>query len=485
MVQFFENLWSGITKTVTQGGGGALDFIVNQGGAIANLTQALGSTLSDNPEKAGEYWNNAMENFENMGDSASDVYKASLGITAFCEAAKDLGSTAENVRKKTCKYTNDTIDLMYGTATDPFQLASGKTCEPCLNGIESSIHQVTGKGCSQLSRKVFKKCFEVGMAKSPGNKKKVAALCALVKLGFKQVCRNGLDSRYNPTSDMVKRCMKRKVCHDFKFNGKRLCDATQILGYTCESGGNTWSPPENPTCTADQFFTCDTRRIAYPKWSHHSGKCASGSATLHPNLDCDEIKDGEWLYYCKSSGFGEDYIQKDHSTGTCSVGFGGSHFVRMTYGHEQGKEFPCDSKKLYRNYICSKYTGWKGVVGSVAKCEEECRKRDNCNNFAHNGSYCYLIDNCTSWRKRSGWDTYDMPACRADEKGDNWDHYRGTRNRTRTGRTCQQWSAQTPHAHDQSGDELVENYCRNPDGEPKGPWCYTTDPKKRWEYCFW
>ena len=29
---------------------------------------------------------------------------------------------------------------------------------------------------------------------------------------------------------------------------------------------------------------------------------------------------------------------------------------------------------------------------------------------------------------------------------------------------------------------LEKNFCRNPDKE-KRPWCYTTDPKKRWEYC--
>uniref|UniRef100_A0A8D2JJR7 Kringle domain-containing protein n=1 Tax=Sciurus vulgaris TaxID=55149 RepID=A0A8D2JJR7_SCIVU len=29
---------------------------------------------------------------------------------------------------------------------------------------------------------------------------------------------------------------------------------------------------------------------------------------------------------------------------------------------------------------------------------------------------------------------------------------------------------------------LKMNYCRNPDGEPR-PWCFTTDPNKRWELC--
>jgi len=27
------------------------------------------------------------------------------------------------------------------------------------------------------------------------------------------------------------------------------------------------------------------------------------------------------------------------------------------------------------------------------------------------------------------------------------------------------------------------NYCRNPDDEEKGAWCFTTDPDTRMEYC--
>lgn len=30
---------------------------------------------------------------------------------------------------------------------------------------------------------------------------------------------------------------------------------------------------------------------------------------------------------------------------------------------------------------------------------------------------------------------------------------------------------------------LEENFCRNPDGDPGGPWCYTTDPAVRFQSC--
>ena len=69
--------------------------------------------------------------------------------------------------------------------------------------------------------------------------------------------------------------------------------------------------------------------------------------------------------------------------------------------------------------------------------------------------------------------------------------YVGTLNVTETGRTCQTWSEHTPHRHtcgDKPGDfpdgEFPDNYCRSPfDGPEDYPWCYTTDPDRRWEYC--
>ena len=67
--------------------------------------------------------------------------------------------------------------------------------------------------------------------------------------------------------------------------------------------------------------------------------------------------------------------------------------------------------------------------------------------------------------------------------------YRGTTAHTNTGRTCQSWSSQSPHSHTRTNDQYPDsglgnhNYCRNPDGESGGTWCYTTDPETRWEYC--
>ena len=66
--------------------------------------------------------------------------------------------------------------------------------------------------------------------------------------------------------------------------------------------------------------------------------------------------------------------------------------------------------------------------------------------------------------------------------------YRGCQNKTRSGKTCQKWDSQVPHKHNNSPDKVKNkglgsnNYCRNPDGE-NTIWCYTTDSKKRWEFC--
>ncbi|KAL0967413.1 hypothetical protein UPYG_G00251930 [Umbra pygmaea] len=66
--------------------------------------------------------------------------------------------------------------------------------------------------------------------------------------------------------------------------------------------------------------------------------------------------------------------------------------------------------------------------------------------------------------------------------------YRGTKSKTKSGKTCQRWESRFPHKPNMSPSshpkaDLESNFCRNPDGDSGGPWCYTTDPDTRWETC--
>jgi hypothetical protein len=79
---------------------------------------------------------------------------------------------------------------------------------------------------------------------------------------------------------------------------------------------------------------------------------------------------------------------------------------------------------------------------------------------------------------------------KCSELGAKCNQYRGTLAKTKSGRTCQAWTSQSPHKHTRGPERMLNkgtegghNYCRNPDMGANTVWCYTTDAGKRWEVC--
>ncbi|KAG3290531.1 plasminogen, transcript variant X2 [Ictidomys tridecemlineatus] len=109
--------------------------------------------------------------------------------------------------------------------------------------------------------------------------------------------------------------------------------------------------------------------------------------------------------------------------------------------------------------------------------ENYCRNPDN----DEKGPWCYTMD------PEKRFEYCNIPECEEECMHCSGEHYEGKISKTMSGIECQAWDSQTPHAHGYipskfPNKNLKMNYCRNPDGEPR-PWCFTTDPNKRWELC--
>ncbi|CAM2111572.1 unnamed protein product [Caretta caretta] len=97
------------------------------------------------------------------------------------------------------------------------------------------------------------------------------------------------------------------------------------------------------------------------------------------------------------------------------------------------------------------------------------------------GPWCYTTDPDTRF------DYCNIQECEEECMHCSGENYHGKISQTESGMECQHWDSQKPHSHGYIPSNFPEknlrmNYCRNPDGEPR-PWCFTTNPTKRWEFC--
>ncbi|XP_072299407.1 plasminogen [Eucyclogobius newberryi] len=216
--------------------------------------------------------------------------------------------------------------------------------------------------------------------------------------------------------------------------------------------------------------------------------------SVNTAAECAAKCDVESAFTCKSF----IYVEKDQECWTAEANSKTEMVLRRSStAYYEKKEYLLECV----NGIGTDYRGTKATSKSGKTCQrwesktphspnitpQSHTRADLVSNFCRNpdgdsgGPWCYTMDPGTRWEH------CNVPSCTEECIHCSGEDYRGKISTTENDFTCQRWDSQKPHNHGYIPSALPEkyleeNYCRNPDGDPR-PWCFTTSPSKRWDFC--
>lgn len=287
---------------------------------------------------------------------------------------------------------------------------------------------------------------------------------------------NGLDENYcrNPDKDAGPWCYTTDKNVRYQSCGIKKCEEAVCLNCNGEDyrGSLDWteSGKECQRWDLQSPHPHPYNPEKYPDKHLDDNYCRNPDSSERPwCYTTDPKKERE---YCKITKCKKQRIQNIPIVSQCFMGRGEGY---------RGKAFtttsgiPCqrwDSQEPHKHRFNPEKYPCKGLE------ENYCRNPDDSEApwcFTTNPNirvaYCYQIKRCPE-------DVTDAGCYHG-----NGETYNGPASRTRKGLPCRNWSEKAKDIQFSFGETLQENYCRNPDGDSHGPWCYTKDPKTPFDYC--
>ncbi|XP_052106228.1 zonadhesin-like isoform X16 [Mytilus californianus] len=338
------------------------------------------------------------------------------------------------------------------------KLGACKTKVPCKPKCESGfvcsfLGKCRPKGCKRKCR-VNERCVKGKCRCKKGSFRTKLGACK-TKIPCKPKCKSGFVCSFRGKC-RPKGCKQKCRINERCVKGKCRCKKGS---FRTKLGACKTKIPCEPKC--ETGFVCSFLGKCRPKGCKR--KCRINERCVKGKCRCKKGSVRTKLGACKT---------KIPCTPKCQSGFVCSFL---------GKCRPKGCKRKCRiNERCVKGK-CRCKKGSFRTKLGTCKKRCNINSCGVN-AVCVKRKYC---RCKKGYAGHPKTLCEEVKeciKNARGNDYIGRMSTTESGRTCQAWNKQTPHRHSKSNVGDAKNYCRNLDNEPR-PWCYTTDSRKRWEFC--